>query len=279
MNCPALFRRTLKITLTPLAKRRTTPNQKTTMSNNILEPKKTHIMIDIETMGVRASSFILSLGAVKFDEHGIYSSFYCKFSHAKSTKYERTWDMSTMAWWDAQPEAVRIEAFNGKVELRAGLAEFSLWAQGAERIWGNGSAFDVAILRDSLFATEVDKDFAPFGDRCYRTAKSLPLASSIHKEVLGTPHVAIDDARNQAAHLLAIHYGSNEAALAAISSSPVWHRRNASFLEELAGNDAASIDSPGKKILVAHNLYLEVVEGSEMCPINPLPSEHRVYVS
>ena len=42
-----------------------------------MNPKQTHIMIDLETLSTRAHATILSIGAVKFNiQDGIFEEFY-----------------------------------------------------------------------------------------------------------------------------------------------------------------------------------------------------------
>jgi hypothetical protein len=240
------------------------------MSNYI--EKGTHIMVDLETMGVKATSVLLSIGAVKFDETGIKEAFYCRFDQSQA-KYSRTVDSSTVNWWLTQPEAARIEAFGGTTDLAEGLAEFNLWAVGVQFIWGNGSAFDVAMLRNSLAATDVCEDFLPFGDRCYRTIKSIPANKGIKMMRVGMYHKAVDDARSQAAHLLAMNHGSYENADRHIRHHP----RNKNMLEVEEGWNATA---PEGVEIIWHPVYNAVQTISYgIVEITPNPREPYVNIT
>ena len=69
-------------------------------------------------------------------------------------------------------------------------------------VWGNGAAFDNAILSTAYDICDWPQPWMFWNDRCYRTMKAQ------HRDVdfvrLGTYHNALDDAESQAEHLLAM---------------------------------------------------------------------------
>ncbi len=69
-------------------------------------------------------------------------------------------------------------------------------------IWGNGASFDNTILEECFRRTALEMPWGYYNDRCYRTLKNL--APNVKLERLGTFHNALDDARSQAAHAVAV---------------------------------------------------------------------------
>ena len=69
-------------------------------------------------------------------------------------------------------------------------------------MWGNGAAFDNAILSTAYALCEIEPPWIYWNDRCYRTVKSLN--RSIPFIRLGTHHNALSDAESQATHLMQI---------------------------------------------------------------------------
>ncbi|MDV7397059.1 3'-5' exoribonuclease, partial [Arthrospira platensis SPKY1] len=70
-----------------------------------------------------------------------------------------------------------------------------------ETLWGNGADFDNPILKSCYAAIDADVPFKPWAGRCYRTVKNIPGMPKINRNH-GTHHNALDDARNQALHLI-----------------------------------------------------------------------------
>lgn len=60
---------------------------------------KRHIMIDLETMGVRPSSAVVSIGCVEFMQTDVISVFYTPVSLESCLKAGLTTDESTVKWW------------------------------------------------------------------------------------------------------------------------------------------------------------------------------------
>ena len=82
-----------------------------------------HMMIDLETTGIRPSSKILSIGASSTESNsGVLQNFYGLIS-ADRWDNNFTTDASTMKWWSEQSADVKKEAF----EMPA------LWLAEAER--------------------------------------------------------------------------------------------------------------------------------------------------
>jgi len=158
-------------------------------------------MVDIETMGTRPGSVILSIGAVEFDHTGILSEFYVKIDKEDAIRRGFTVDDTTLAWWNKQDQAVREEAFSGTTGILDGLTQFCEFAHGC-CLWGNGSDFDNVLILAGLELVEYPPSWFFYNHRCYRTVKSLWPKIKIDRT--GSHHNALDDARSQALHLIQI---------------------------------------------------------------------------
>ncbi len=165
-----------------------------------------HVMLDLETMGSGVNSAIIALGAVAFDCTGVHSKFYEQVSLVSSVGIGLECDPSTIMWWMQQGDDAR-SAFkdNDKAgHINAVLARFAKWFVdvGGVEVWGNGAAFDNAILSNAYRKSGAVQPWKFWNDRCYRTIKSMNINISFDR--IGTHHNAVDDAETQAVHLIKI---------------------------------------------------------------------------
>lgn len=176
--------------------------------NNILLESFTmrNIMIDTETLGVRSSSVIISIGAVPFDDAAIGPGFYQRVDIQSCLDVGLTVDASTIEWWMTQSDEARA-AFDEKgVPLRAALNRLSELFEGSELVWANGVNFDVPILENAYHACGMVVPWKFYNTRDYRTVKNMfpkEFLNSLRVEPV-VAHNALDDARAQALTLQAI---------------------------------------------------------------------------
>jgi len=164
-----------------------------------------HVMIDLETMGNRPDAPIVAIGAVKFDAERIRDEFYVNVD-LKSAVEEggAKIDADTVMWWMKQDDAARGALEKEAKSVVVALYAFRDWLKPHEPVgvWGNGATFDNVILSETYRRLKLNPPWPFWADRCYRTVKNLypdvPLVRS------GTHHNAVDDARTQAEHLIAI---------------------------------------------------------------------------
>ena len=171
-----------------------------------------HIMLDLETMGTGPNAAIVAIGAVEFEltKAGgqLGESFYHCISLESAMASGGQADASTVLWWLKQSDAARAMFTNASTEHSFSLAQFSIWMgmRGDPknlRVWGNGASFDNVILASAYRRTGLQLPWNSFNDRCYRTVKSMhPAAPAIQRT--GVHHNALDDAINQANHLIAM---------------------------------------------------------------------------
>lgn len=170
------------------------------------------VMIDLETMGTRPDAAIVAIGAVEFEAWPlpqIGRSLYLPVQLASSVAAGGTMDPATVLWWLQQDDAARRELCSpAAVTLREALHRLADWMTRHRpaarlRVWGNGAAFDNVVLRGAYQRLGMDAPWQWPDDRCFRTLrKMVPLVPAPERE--GTAHHALDDARHQARHAVAM---------------------------------------------------------------------------
>lgn len=163
-----------------------------------------NIMLDLETLGTDPDAAILSIGACKFDLDGVYDVFHTVID---PSSVKGSIDVPTVMWWMKQSDEARqaLTDADETIDRMVALADFSQWIGSRDDVlmWGNGSPFDNVILRSAYDSYKMLPPWNWWNDRCYRTVKSL------HRDVPmpereGVHHNAMDDAVNQAEHLILI---------------------------------------------------------------------------
>lgn len=186
----------------------TTPKAKADMfGSNAL-----HIMIDIETGGLQATSAIFQIAAVPFAlQSGPFTDFFNEFDEKiYPTSVQDDWgtDEETMAWWAEQSQEVKDIVFSGTQDLLEALEKLSVYLtelakEGYELfVWGNGSDFDIAQLFYFFKFYEIEVPWKYSNVRCFRTLKNLyPNEYEVAKQDIamnGLAHDALADATWQA---------------------------------------------------------------------------------
>lgn len=112
-----------------------------------------HVMLDLETLGTRPGSVILSIGAVEFDLRvGLGREFYVEISQYSSRHIGFTVDQDTVDWWEEQSAEARgllARTSSGGLLPHVALQQFNAWLSPDPLVWGNGAAFDNALLREA----------------------------------------------------------------------------------------------------------------------------------
>ncbi len=175
-------------------------------------PDFQNVMLDIETLGTRPGSIILSIGAAEFRSYGVVRKFYTVISEESSRMIGLTSDANTLAWWQDQSAAARtvLEQARSREALTVveALMNFTTWCGTAEvrantRMWGNGAAFDNVLLREVYHRLGMVPPWQHWNDRCYRTMKNQ-YPDIPYQGVKGVAHNALDDACAQAEHMILI---------------------------------------------------------------------------
>ena len=175
-----------------------------------------HLMIDIEAAGKSTSAALLSIGAVFFNPATgeLGEQFYQPIKLASSQYHGGTIDASTVEWWMKQSEEAR-SVFNAenRVSLKDalnGLAAFIKTTAGDAdvHVWGNGPAYDNAILATAFHATWIKQPWSFSKDTCVRTmvmlGRQLGIDPKYDMTREGEHHNALDDAIHQARYVSVI---------------------------------------------------------------------------
>jgi hypothetical protein len=176
-----------------------------------------HLMIDLETMGVKPEAPVVSIGAVFFNpatgETGQQFYTAVKLESAMSTGAIPEGD--TIRWWLKQsPEARSAICGDDSPHIATALTDFSSFiSRNCEnpkylKVWGNGANFDNVILRRSYERSSLVCPWHFSGDTDVRTmvllGRQMGFDPKRDMPFDGVPHNALADAIHQAKYVSAI---------------------------------------------------------------------------
>lgn len=163
-----------------------------------------HYMVDLETMSLENNAAIVQIGVTEFDEYGAGRNFTRNVSLGTSVDAGLHLDANTISWWMNQTKKTWMK---DPIDLVQALGHLSRWIDddgkqdGNLTIWGDGAAFDPAVLESAYEAIGFPRWWKYNQVRCYRTMKNLfPDIIRIEK----ADHDALGDAFQQAQHLVHI---------------------------------------------------------------------------
>lgn len=150
-----------------------------------MEEPLTNLIIDIETLGIRTSSVILSIGCVpfKFEEHitcldeYLEKGFYVKFNVIEQLKAGRTTDTGTIEWWKEQsaearsvlyPSAEDVSVLHGLRQL-TDFIDNSGYSHSKSHIWARGQDFDFPKIADLCYTNNFPLPYNTWMSRDIRT--------------------------------------------------------------------------------------------------------------
>lgn len=176
----------------------------------------TAIMLDMESTDNVASSAILSIGAVAFNKESVDPmQFYIAIKLESCLALGMTINSDTMDFWRKQsPEAQSVFFDQNAVDITTALQAFSNWARIVTdnnsfkvKLFGNGAAFDGAMIEQAFRTADVKSPFAFWNILCYRSWKAAYPKVKMVREDGGksASHNALVDAREQANHLIEIN--------------------------------------------------------------------------
>lgn len=188
-------------------------------------PKKTQVLIDLETLGTKPGDMILSIGALEFDWEAsmMLTRFYCVINPIKSGNAGFRIDPATLMWWTDQESDLWGETYTqvGAVapreacELLAGFfQECRLEGTEVETVWGNSPSFDCALLRAYFERSDLPVPWEYWQERDVRSAldgyarrgvdvKAAKIAAEARPGLHGLKkHHALHDATREVAYLL-----------------------------------------------------------------------------
>ncbi|MBD5602244.1 3'-5' exonuclease [Citrobacter freundii] len=176
-----------------------------------------HLMIDIETMGVKQNAPIVSIGAVFFDPSSgeLGPEFYQVVTLKSSVDGGAVPDPETIMWWMQQNEEARMAICDKEsaVSIATALSYLACFIRDNAnldkvQVWGNGAMFDNVILRTSYEREWIPCPWIYSNDRDVRTIVELGRQIGINPRrdmpFEGDKHNAIADAKHQAKYVSAI---------------------------------------------------------------------------
>lgn len=171
-----------------------------------------HAMVDIETMGTRPNSPVLTIGAVLFspEDKALGREFYASIDIADALRFSVP-DGGTMKWWLQQSDEARGALVKGKQPLGdalVALRDFCGTAWPKTKVWGNGPSFDMTILEYAYHRcldTKAPWDF--WNIRDCRTIAELAGRTPPKIGGKGVHHNALDDAKHQARWVMDMWHG------------------------------------------------------------------------
>lgn len=165
--------------------------------------KYQNFMVDIETFGNKPYSVITSIGAVKFGGGKILDEFYIRVCPKSCVNFRLRMDVDTVMWWLGQnKEAMEEMTHKDRETLPNAMDQFSKFLGTGKniRVWGNGASFDNVLIGCAYDVLKKERPWPFYNDMCYRTIKNLHPDIKIDRQ--GTHHNALDDAKDQAIHLM-----------------------------------------------------------------------------
>lgn len=168
------------------------------------EEKKSHLMVDIETLGTSADAVVTQVGAVFFDpETGLTGAEFSEILSAdRQQDRGRQVCLNTVHWYREQGlKMVGIgEGFKDPYTV---ISELSHWVRShacdvdSLQVWCNGASFDFAILSNLAEMYQLDLPWFFFNQRDVRTVVCVAKSKGLQFADRVVSHDALDDCKCQ----------------------------------------------------------------------------------
>lgn len=165
---------------------------------------KDNLMIDLETLGTKPNSAILSIGAVFFDKNGLGKEFYVNVDLASSIEAGFEIDPETIYWWLSQDKeagkVLNINRNNFRVAIYS-LCNFIMLNCDTNKVkvWANSPSFDLVMLKNYADKMNTSMPWKFWNERDDRTAIDIYGCEKVKSVVA---HNALEDAKAQAQTLI-----------------------------------------------------------------------------
>ena len=159
-----------------------------------------HLMVDLETMGTKSNSAIISIGAVEFDilTGKTGREFYRNVSLQSCISLGLIVDADTIMWWMEQSQDARKSLTEGEIiSIQQALIDFREFCNKEYQIWGNSARFDLGLLENAYDKISISIPWKFKQERCLRTLVSFNPEIKHSIEFEGTAHNALDDCYHQ----------------------------------------------------------------------------------
>jgi hypothetical protein len=160
-----------------------------------------HATIDIETLGTKPDTTVLTIGAVKFNpftKEDPYADLYLKVDADQQLEAGRSVDEDTLKWWTTQPQEIQDEAFlsTDRTSVEDTLAQLNKYLVGVDKIWCQGPVFDICILENLYRQYDKHFNWVFWNIRDSRTLFGL-MPEDPRKKHKFAAHNALEDCRIQ----------------------------------------------------------------------------------
>ena len=160
-----------------------------------------HATIDIETLGTKPDTTVLTIGAVKFNpftHEDPYADLYLKVDADQQLEAGRSLDEDTLKWWTQQPQEIQDEAFlsTDRTSVEDTLAQLNKYLVGVDKIWCQGPVFDICILENLYRQFDKHFNWVFWNIRDSRTLFGL-MPEDPRKKYKFAAHNALEDCRIQ----------------------------------------------------------------------------------
>ena len=167
------------------------------------------IMVDLETMSTAQNAVILSVSACYFNKKTgeIGEKFDHQINLASSFSANRNISASTLLWWMQQDDSARNQfSDNAKAKtMTEVLVLFSEFVDERACVWGNGSSFDIGILKSAYDKCKLPVPWKFWNERDVRTIVSVGYMLDFNPKkdmpFVGVRHNALDDSIHQAKYV------------------------------------------------------------------------------
>lgn len=165
-----------------------------------------HIMIDIETLGYRSTSVIISIAATKFNlDDDNTEDFFVNLNPKGMTEKGLTIDQSTIDWWKNQKPEVLKQSLKDSIDYKTALEKFVDFCSDMQykKFWCNGASFDFPIIENSLHVFGMSDPWKYYNLADLRTVLYIADFNTKNAKRIGSYHNALDDVKTQISWLKA----------------------------------------------------------------------------
>ncbi len=179
------------------------------MAGVIMDLEREHVMLDLETMGLKPGCAVVSVGAVRFRMNGdILDTFFRAVDLVSCERAGLTIEAGTVVWWLEQTQEAKRYLLLDAAPLGEVMTKFCAWmGDSGAPVWSYGADFDQPILAAAMAAAGLKAPWGYRDSRCFRTflaefdwPGSVPLPT-------GIAHHSLDDAMWQVKYLQSIVKG------------------------------------------------------------------------
>jgi len=172
-----------------------------------------HVMIDLETFGLGMDAPIVAIGACSFywnhrtKDGAIEDTFRATIPLKEAVVDGAVIDPDTVEFWLQQEDEARASLPEGLWTLHESLDQFAGFLENAgplDGVWGNGAAFDNALLAQTYRRAGKSIPWSYKLDRCFRTIRAMGPGTGFERRPDLIEHDAVHDAVAQTEELFEI---------------------------------------------------------------------------